>query len=278
MGPLPHAMEGPTIEALGADLLWGQALAGFVAFTLVAARLAGMALLAPAFGHPAVPWRVRALVVLGLSMVIAPALHLAPAGGMPRSLVECSRLWLGELAVGAALGLGVLTILSALQAAGVLIDQQLGLSMSELFSPETGASATVSGRLLSQLGLAVLFIVGGHLLLVSALLDSFTGLPLGLGRLDLSLGDLLISLVHESCRLAVRVAAPVLAVMALAGLALGFLERAMRHWQGLAFAIPLRLGLGLLVLGLSLTGAAGLVASAIPETIQSLCDALGDVQ
>src|SRR5262245_56908239 len=109
----------------------------FVAFTLVAARLAGMSLAGPAFGHSSIPLRVRALLVGAISFVVTPALSASDgATPVPQSLPDY--LWLGivELALGLALGMGMTIILSALQMAGNLIDQQLGLALGQVFNPE----------------------------------------------------------------------------------------------------------------------------------------------
>jgi flagellar biosynthetic protein FliR len=46
----------------------------FLAFTLVVARMTGMVVLGPVFGHPHVPVKIRALLVLALSLVITSAL------------------------------------------------------------------------------------------------------------------------------------------------------------------------------------------------------------
>jgi flagellar biosynthesis protein FliR len=307
------------------DPWWQQSLPGamqaFVAFILVATRLAGMVLIGPVFGHPGLSIPLRVLLVAAIALVLTPALlsvdaqrafdrldrdgderlsldevspslhpqlrHLLAEAGkgdrdglashefrlptpVPRTLLDFVWLGLVELAVGLALGLGMTTMLSALLMAGSLIDQQLGLSTGEIFNPELGINVGLSGQILHQLGLIAFLVAGGHVLLVSALLDTFQTLPVGYAWLSPPMFDVLSDLVHQSLVLAMQVSAPVLAVMALVGLALGFLGRALPHLNVLFVGIPVRTLVGLLVLGLSLGGIGDRIGEIFPETVLRL--------
>src|SRR5207248_11295836 len=55
---------------------------------------------------------------------------------VPQSLIDYAGLMLVEFALGIALGLGVSTIVSGLQMAGNLIDQQIGTSLGRVFNPD----------------------------------------------------------------------------------------------------------------------------------------------
>jgi flagellar biosynthesis protein FliR len=192
------------------------------------------------------------------------------ASPVPRTLLDYVGLGLVELAVGLALGLGATTILSALLMAGSLIDQQSGLSTGELFNPEFGVSLGLSGQMLHQLGLVVFLVAGGHVLLVSTLLETFHTLPVGYAWVGPPVLDALSELVHQSLRLAIQVSAPVLAVMTLVGLAMGFVGRALPRLDVLAVGLPVRALVGLMVVGLSLGGIGDLISQALPETVQQL--------
>jgi flagellar biosynthetic protein FliR len=316
------------MDALG-DPAWDGALrvgaGAFVAFTFVAARLAGLAFVGPVFGHPRIPVRLRVLFVVALSFVVTPALlsidhrqaferldrdHdgelgvdevspvlrprfltlLAEAGKgehdrlsadefqwavpVPGQLPEYALAALAELAVGLALGLGVMTIFSALQMAGWLIDQQLGLSLGKIFNPDPGINANLSGEMLHQFGLAAFLIAGGHVQLVSALLDTFAALPAGYAWIGPPVYELLTNLVHQSLALAIQVAAPVLATMMLVGLGLGFLGRTLPQLSAVVLGAPVRILVGVALLGLALAGIGDLIGEALPAAVLQLHEAL----
>jgi flagellar biosynthetic protein FliR len=243
-----------------AQLVQG-ASGAFIGFTLIAARMSGLVLVGPVFGHPRIPLQVRIFLVLATSFVIAPSLlstsaQLQAGLPVPRSLLEYAGLAFIELAIGAALGLGVLTIMSGLTTAGNLMNQQLGLAAGETLNPEMGSGDTVSGEMLHQLGLVVFLVVGGHSLMVSALLDTFQALPVGHARLSAPAIELLIDLVRQSLVLALQISAPVMATMAVIGLALGFLGHTIPQMTAQVAGFPVRALVGLLVLGLALSGIA----------------------
>lgn len=250
-----------------------QAATGaFLAFTLVVTRMTGMVVLGPVFGHPHVPIQVRAFLVLALSLVITPVLVGTSflTLPVPESLFEYAGLMVVELALGIALGLGVSTIISGLQMAGSLIDQQIGTSLGSVFNPQFQNDSSLSGELLNQLGLAVFLIAGGHLLMISALIDTFQALPVGYAWVSADLIELLSSFVHQSLVLAVQVSAPVMATMALVGLAIGFLGHSIPQLNVMVVGFPVRTLVGLLLLGLALPATAELLAQVLPGGIEQL--------
>ena len=197
---------------------------------------------------------------------------------IPPTLVDYAWIVGGELALGVVLGLGVFTILSGLQLAGEMIDQQAGLALAEIFNPGFGANGSITGTLLFWLGVAALLMmepVNGHLMLVSALVETFQTLPLGEAYVSLSAVELLRDLVHQSLVLAIQVAAPLLATMSLVALAMGYLGHTVPQINVLVVGFPVRVLVNLLVLGLSLSGAARVVVDVIPKVIDHLSEALG---
>ncbi|MGE5192891.1 MAG: flagellar biosynthetic protein FliR [Deltaproteobacteria bacterium] len=301
------------------------ATGAFVAFTLVAARIGGMVLLGPVFGHPHIPVRIRLFLVLAMSMVITPVLlgsdqrrtfnlldrdhdhvlmrdevpvSLVPqfedlirrsgkrsdeglAAGefhlslpLPDAVIEYASLALVEFGLGVALGLGVMTIVSGLQMAGNLVDAQIGLSLGSVFNPEFETETSPSGELLHRLGLVVFLVAGGHHLIVSALLDTFQSLPVGFAWVSPPAIELLVGLVHQSLVLAVQIAAPVMGLMAVVGVAMGILGRTIPQLNVLVVGLPVRTLVGLLIVGLAVPEIAEILASVLPDGIRQLRDVL----
>jgi flagellar biosynthetic protein FliR len=176
----------------------------------------------------------------------------------------------GEYSLGLVVGLGILTILSSLQLAGQLIDQQTGLGLGEVFNPELNASGSLSGGLLYLFGTTCFLLLGGHLLAISALLESFRTLPIGHASVSIPAIEYLSGLVHQSLALALQVALPVLASMAVVNLTLGFLSHTVPQLNVLNAGFPIKLLVGLAVLGLAFSGAAEAIARAVPEAIEEL--------
>lgn len=193
---------------------------------------------------------------------------------VPDSLFEYVWLMLVEFALGIALGLGVTTIVSGLQMAGNLIDQQIGTSLGSVFNPMFQTDSSLSGELLGQLGLAVFLIAGGHHLMISALIDTFQTMPVGYAWVSADLIELLSHFVHQSLVLAVQVSAPIMATMALVGLAMGFLGHTIPQLNVLVVGFPIRTLVGLFVLGMIFPGVVESLNRVLPGGIEQLRQAL----
>ena len=244
----------------------------FWAFVLIAMRLAGLFAAGPVFGQAVVPHNVRLVLIVALAFVLTPIAASEPLA-VPGSALQIVLPAGMEFGLGFILGLGVMTVLSGLQLAGQLIDQQLGTSFAATINPDLQSSVSVTGQMFFILGGAVLLLmepVNGDLLLLSSLVETFESLPPGQAVLPRETAFVLTQLVHKSLVLGVRVAAPVLATLSLVTLTLGFVGRSMPHVNQLTLGFPLRFSTGLFVLGLSLSGILEAVLESVPEALSEV--------
>src|SRR3981081_1938962 len=107
------------------------------AFMLVFARIGAMVMLLPGLGESNIPVRIKLAIALLLAMGILPrhrpAYHI-DTGSMTSLLV----LMLHEIVIGIVLGATARVTLSALQVAGSVIAQQLGLGFVTAVGPTQG--------------------------------------------------------------------------------------------------------------------------------------------
>ncbi|GAB4135692.1 MAG: hypothetical protein Tsb009_02250 [Planctomycetaceae bacterium] len=192
---------------------------------------------------------------------------------LPRTFLDYAWLAIGEFVLGLVLGLGVLIILSGLQLAGELIDLQTGLSFGQLSNPGMEISSSITGQFLYLLGVTVLLVmepVNGHLMMVKSLVETFQTLPVGEAYVSVSVVQLLQVIVHQSLILGIQVAAPMLACMSLVALTMGFLGRTVPQLNILVVGFPVRASTSILVLVLTISGAAAAIVNAIPESIDMI--------
>ncbi|MFP6762555.1 MAG: flagellar biosynthetic protein FliR [Planctomycetaceae bacterium] len=244
----------------------------FWVFVLTATRLAGLFAAGPVFGQAVVPHNVRLVLIVALAFVLTP-IATPESLAVPDGAIQIVPLVGLEFGLGFILGLGVMTVLSGLQLAGQLIDQQLGTAFAATINPDLQASVSVTGQMFFILGGAALLVmepVNGDLLMLSALVETFESLPLGQVVLPRETAFVLTQLMHKSMVLGVRVAAPVLAALSLVTLTLGFVGRSMPQINQLSLGFPLRFSTGLFVLGLSLSGILEAVLEAVPEALSDI--------
>lgn len=196
--------------------------------------------------------------------------QLAYVPQLPRSLADYLWVGVGEFSLGLVLGIGVTIILSGLQFAGHMIDQQSGTAVGEIFNPAMNSSETLTARMLYWMGLTLFLIIGGHLRMVSALLDTFQAFPIGEGFVDQMAIDVLHQLFIRSLALALQVAAPVLATMALVSVTMGFLGHSVPQINVLVVGFPIRATISLVIVSLTLIGIGDVLVETVETAIEQL--------
>ncbi|MHC5004551.1 MAG: flagellar biosynthetic protein FliR [Planctomycetota bacterium] len=222
---------------------------------LVIFRLGGLAIYGPVFGSPVIPARVKVLLIALLGLAVYPVLSAEVfAGGAPVRL----ELWtLGplvamELAIGLVIGYLASLPMIAVQTGGLVMGQQMGLGFATFFNPAMNDQADLVGQMLFFMTLAGFLIIGGHEAMVLAVLNSYHHLPPGSMAVDLDLLGIVAGLLTSALELALRVAAPLLALVFLESLAMGFIAKTVPQLNILSLGFPIRILAGLLMIVLGL--------------------------
>ncbi len=153
-----------------------------------------------------------------------------------------------ELAIGVALGLGASLPMVSMQLAGQIADQQMGIGLGAIFNPDVGESMGVTGQFYTMLAMAIFVILGGHRVLVATLIGSFAHVPLGGFAPDQRLVQLLLGLLSSAFELGLRVSAPLLCIIMLETVTMGFLARTVPQLNILSVGFPLRIMLSVTVI------------------------------
>ncbi|MBI1349135.1 hypothetical protein GC163_22935 [bacterium] len=196
---------------------------------------------------------------------------------VPTDLLNYLIVAAGELSLGLLLGLGVMTVLAGLQLAGQIIDQQAGFSLGEIVNPDLDSTGSVTGQALSYLGMTLFVLLeplGGHLTMLRTLLETFETLPLGEAWVSASATELVGSLVQESLAVGLRVAAPMLVMMTLIDITLGFLGHSVPQVNIQAVGFTTRASLCLVILVVLLTDIPDMIGSTMPPALELLRGAL----
>ncbi len=249
------------------------------AWLMVVFRLTGLFILTPVLGSGTIPRYVKALLVLGLSIavygtLITPgtpsAMHLGVMFGVELSLWSLLPLAALELLIGYVIGYGVTLPLIGLQAGGDIINQQMGLGIAGAYNPEVDDQVGAIGQALFLMGITIFLILGGHLAILQVLVDSFTRVPVA-GFTDMeAVVTLILGLLGTMMDLLVKVAAPVLTLLFLESVAMGFVARTVPQMNILSvgFVVRILMTAGLLVL--TVGAVAAVAEDAIWHTLQQL--------
>ena len=232
---------------------------------LMFARIGAMVMLLPGLGELSVPARVRLTIALVLTAVLFP-LHRAAFAPDLKSFGPVMMLLGQELFVGVVLGLTARLTISALQVAGSVVAQQLGLGFVTAVDPTQGQQGVIVGNFLTILGVTLIFATDLHHLVIAALHDSYALFRPGEVPLAGDVAALVTRSTAAAFRIGVQLAGPFLVFGLLFNLGLGVLSRLMPQMQVFFVGMPLSILVGLLILFLVL-GAIMMVFLGSMETI-----------
>jgi flagellar biosynthetic protein FliR len=217
------------------------------AFLLVFARIGTMVMLLPGLGEMSVPVRVRLTIALLLAAIFLP-LHRAAYTLDLTALGPVLLMLGGEMLIGAVLGLTARLTISALQVAGAVIAQQLGLGFVTAVDPTQGQQNVIVGNFLTVLGITLVFATDLHHLVIAALNDSYRLFQPGEAILTGDMASLMTRTVAGAFRIGIQLSAPFLVFGLLFNLGLGILSRLMPQMQVFFVGLPLSILLGFLIL------------------------------
>ena len=217
------------------------------AFMLCFSRIGTMIMLLPGLGELTVSPRVRLTLALVLTALILP-LHrnayqvdLHAFGPVLLTLFQ-------ELIIGAVLGLLARLTVSALQVAGVVVAQQMGLGFVTAVDPTQGQQGMIVGNFLAVLGITMIFATDLHHLVIAALNDSYTIFKPGEIPIIGDVANALSGTVAGAFRIGVQIAAPFLVFGLLFNMGLGILSKLMPQMQVFFVGMPLSIMVGFLIM------------------------------
>ena len=188
---------------------------------LVMTRLSCLLLATPVMGNRFIPWNVRLILAGLLSVLIAPLwwddLHV-------RIDNFAARLT-GEALLGLWFALAIVLLLTGIQLSGHLISNISGMTLTESPDTSTGAASPIFATFIEGLVCCIFLLLGGHRLVVRAILNAFSLHPPGTISLTDSAGFPLAEVLMQGFLLGVRIGAPVILLSLATTLIIGVVGR-----------------------------------------------------
>jgi flagellar biosynthetic protein FliR len=237
----------PTISIAQAQLF-------LLAFTRLMAMLAPV----PMLGGRGIPARVRVALGILLTMLLIPWQPLPPEAAS-LSALEMALAVARELCLGVLAGFAASLAFGAVQTAGELMGVSGGFGSGRVLNPTLGTSGTALDQLFLLTAMLLFMILNGHHLVLVAVHQSFqlvpvnSPLPAALLSDPVESAQPLMRLAAQLIGLGTLMALPVIGAALMADVALGLLSRVAPQVQVFFFDAPLKIGLTLLTLTLSLS-------------------------
>lgn len=225
------------------------------AFILIAARLGGLFFFVPGFSELSIPARVKSLFVLAASLAFTPLLSDQLPGWPPNSFAFFL-LISGEVLIGYLSALTVKLIFFALDIAGSLIGYQIGIANAFASSPASAQQSALPSVFLGMTATVFVLNLNLHHGVIHSFLKSYEHFEPGKTSLLInSMGDALnmvLSLVKTSFDLGLQLASPIIVTGLFLFAAAGLVNRLIPQIQVFFVTQPLQILLGLGVFFLTL--------------------------
>lgn len=220
-------------------------------FSLVLCRIAGLFAALPVFGGRRLPTRIKVVTVLAITVVCLPILRITPPP-VPADAFGLGLLVVQEMMIGLTLAFITQIIFAAVELCGQIVGLQMGFSISSVIDPNMGNQMQIMSVVQGLLATLFFLSLNIHHVFIHAIVDSFTVIPLGGWKMSEALLNFLVKSTSDIFILGIRLAAPVMVTLLLTTVVLGIMARAFPQMNVFMVSFPLSIGLGFMVLGMTL--------------------------
>lgn len=215
-------------------------------FLLITARMSGLVLFNPLLSRQNIPGFFRA----GFTLVLSAFTYSVTGGRVepPSGVLPLAGALLLEVVLGLVLGLVVHFFLYIPQMAGLTIDTQMGMTMSQIYDAGSQANMSVTGTLINTLMILLFFAANGHHTLIRIMITSGEVVRYGGISIGNDVTNLVLELFIQCTVLAVKLCMPILAAELIGQLGMGVLMKVIPQINVFSINIELKVIIGLALL------------------------------
>ena len=148
------------------------------------------------------------------------------------------------------------------------------MMLANVVDPNMGTSVPTFSRFLFLVAMAVFVGIGGHRLVMAALLDTFATIPPGSCAFPTSFANTFVELLAQSFKLGIRGGVPVVTALLLSTLVLGLIGRTVPQLNILMVGFGLNSMLSFALMSLTLGATVWAFQEQIEPTLSTLLEAL----
>jgi flagellar biosynthetic protein FliR len=227
-------------------------------FLLVLVRITGMFFLSPIFGRRNIPNYFKVGFCFILTILVANAVKvpdMTPYASLASYIILIAR----ELLLGLMMGFIAYIVFSSIYIAGQMIDMRIGFGMVNVFDPFTNVQVPITADFYVVLATLFMLATDSHHLLIRAITDSYSLLPLGRGNFGGTVVKQLVDIFRDAFIIGFRIAAPVTVAILITDVALGIISKAMPQMNVFMLGMPLKIIVGLFIMLITIVSFKGIV-------------------
>ena len=230
------------------NLNWAE----FERFLLVFFRVGAMIIFVPILGSRQIPSIMKIGLMLFISMIIFPLVQDRPMPE-PKGLFELSKFLMADVTIGLGIAYISRLIFTAVQVAGTVVDFQMGFGVVNVIDPQTETQVSVTAQFQNILAILIFLAIDAHHYIIQAIVESFFVInPFDINFASIT-PEYVLHLFTATFTIAVKIAAPIMAILFFLSVGLGLVARTVPQMNVFIVGFPLQIGIGLLMVGLSIS-------------------------
>ena len=214
---------------------------------LVSIRVGSTLLFAPIWGYPGLPQYLRVVLVFSIAAAMSVVIPFNPQAYLNPGLALPT-----EFLIGLLLTMGIRIAFAGLQFGGQLLSIHLGFSAAQMTDPQTQNRSTVMSGYLTMLGYVMILASNQHHVMFRALADSYRVFPIGVSISTNQWFGAVMDVSKQIFVIGWKIALPVFLATFVLELTVGFVARMQPQINTMVVSAPLKVLIGLVVLGASL--------------------------
>ncbi len=231
------------------DILVSEIVQRFYTLLWPMIRISAFLLASPFFSLRAVSVRIRVLLALLLTLMVYPLVEWPTID--PYSAAGLREVF-NQVLIGAVMGMLLQIVNAALVVGGQAVSGSMGLGMANMVDPNMGNVPVIS-QFFIVCSTLIFMGMGGHVVVITLVLESFKALPIG----EMLAPDMLMAVLLKWSTMmflgALLLALPIIVCLLFVNIGVGVITRAAPALNIFAVGFPAMIMAGLLLLAMSMS-------------------------
>lgn len=219
-------------------------------FLICLARVAAIFAIIPVFSGGQIPPQMRIGIAVMFALLTYPIIQSTlPVTSL--TITDMAIIVAAEVIFGLLVGFIAQLIFMAAEFAGAIIGYQMGFAMANVFDPTTQQQVALISQFQGIFAILLFLSLNIHHFFLEAMVASFTLLPPGYLNLTGGAIPMLVELSNNALILSIRLVAPIIALLILVNMTLGFMTRIFPQLNVFMLSFPLKIGISFIVMGMT---------------------------
>ncbi len=231
-------------------------------------RISAFYLAIPIIGARTVPARLRIILTLFTTLLIAPVLPASPVTSMLSA--QGFMMVIQEVLIGLALGFCMQVVLHVFLLAGQFMAMKMGLGFAAMNDPSSGVSVTILSQFYLLLSTLLFLSTNGHLVVLQLMIDSFTTFPIGGGGMNSAHFSTIVDMGSWMFSAALLITLPLFTSLMIVNMSFGVMSRSAPQLNVFTVGFPITLIFGFILMWFTLANFLPVYFEVMAEGISTL--------